>query len=247
MTWTDFRGETDMDSFFIIVGLGNPGRKYDGTRHNVGFDVIDELVDKFRIGGPEKFGKSMIGKGRIGDRKVILVKPMTYMNLSGEAVQEIVHYFKIDPAQDLVIISDDIDLEVGRLRIRKKGSAGGHNGLKNIVQHLGSGDFARIRVGVGGKPNADFALMDYVLGHFAGDDKKVMEEAVSRAAEAVACMVTDGVDLAMNRYNTPRKKKNKPVEEEAPAKGEAAIGEGTSLKKGETAAGEAPDKLEARD
>ena len=181
-----------MDPFFIIVGLGNPGRKYDGTRHNVGFDVIDELVDRFHIGGPEKFGKSMIGKGRIGDRKVILVKPMTYMNLSGEAVQEIVHYFKADPEQDLVIISDDIDLQVGQLRIRKKGSAGGHNGLKNIVQHLGSGNFARIRVGVGGKPDPDFALMDYVLGHFSGDDKKVMEEAVSKAADAVACMVTEG-------------------------------------------------------
>ncbi len=204
-----------MDPFFIIVGLGNPGRKYDGTRHNVGFDVIDELVDRFHIGGPEKFGKSMIGKGRIGDRKVILVKPMTYMNLSGEAVQEIVHYFKADPEQDLVIISDDIDLQVGQLRIRKKGSAGGHNGLKNIVQHLGSGNFARIRVGVGGKPDPDYALMDYVLGHFSGEDKKVMEEAVSKAADAVACMVTEGADLAMNRFNTPRKKKQKPVKDAA--------------------------------
>lgn len=213
-----------MDPFFIIVGLGNPGRKYDGTRHNVGFDVIDELVDRFHIGGPEKFGKSMIGKGRIGDRKVILVKPMTYMNLSGEAVQEIVHYFKTDPEQDLVIISDDIDLQVGQLRIRKKGSAGGHNGLKNIVQHLGSGNFARIRVGVGGKPDPDFALMDYVLGHFSGDDKKVMEEAVSKAADAVACMVTEGADLAMNRFNTPRKKKQKPAKDGAAE--EAAVKEG---------------------
>ena len=215
-----------MDSFFIIVGLGNPGRKYDGTRHNVGFDVIDELVDRFHIGGPEKFGKSMIGKGRIGDRKVILVKPMTYMNLSGEAVQEIVHYFKVDPQQDLVIISDDIDLEVGQLRIRKKGSAGGHNGLKNIVQHLGNGDFTRIRVGVGGKPNPDFELMDFVLGHFSGDDKKVMEEAVSKAADAVACMVTEGADLAMNRFNTPRKKKQKPAKDGAAE--EAAVKEGAA-------------------
>ena len=206
-----------MDSFFIIVGLGNPGRKYDGTRHNVGFDVIDELVDRFHIGGPEKFGKSMIGKGRIGDRKVILVKPMTYMNLSGEAVQEIVHYYKVDPRQDLVIISDDIDLEVGQLRIRKKGSAGGHKGLKNIVQHLGNGAFTRIRVGVGGKPAPGYELMDFVLGHFSGEDRKVMEEAVSKAAEAVACMVTDGVDLAMNRFNTPRKKKKKPEKDQTGA------------------------------
>ena len=134
-----------MDSFFIIAGLGNPGRKYDGSRHNVGFDVIDELVDRYHIGGPERFGKSMIGKGRIGDRKVILVKPLTYMNLSGEAIQEIVHFYKVDPREDLLVISDDIDLEAGRIRIRKKGSAGGHNGLKNIVQHLGTEEFSRIR------------------------------------------------------------------------------------------------------
>lgn len=196
-----------MDSFFIIVGLGNPGRKYDGSRHNVGFDVIDELVDKYRIGGPERFGKSMIGKGRIGDRRVILVKPLTYMNLSGEAVREVVHYFRADPENDLVVISDDIDLEPGQIRIRKKGSAGSHNGLKNIVLHLGSGNFARIRVGVGGKPDPDYDLADYVLGHFKGEEKKVMEEAVARAAQAAACMAQDGVDLAMNRFNTPRKKK----------------------------------------
>ena len=180
-----------MDSFFIIVGLGNPGRKYDGSRHNVGFDVIDELVDRWHIGGPDRFGKSMIGKGRIGDRKVILVKPMTYMNLSGEAVQEIVHYYKADPSRDLVVISDDIDLETGHLRIRKKGSAGSHNGLKNIVQHLGTGDFPRIRIGVGAKPDPSFDLADYVLGHFTSEEKKVMEEAVGKAAEAVACMVSD--------------------------------------------------------
>lgn len=196
-----------MDSFFIIVGLGNPGRKYDGSRHNVGFDVIDELVDQYRIGGPERFGKSMIGKGRIGDRRVILVKPLTYMNLSGEAVREVVHYFKADPENDLVVISDDIDLEPGQIRIRKKGSAGSHNGLKNIVLHLGSGNFARIRVGVGGKPDPDYDLADYVLGHFKGEEKKVMEEAVARAAQAAACMAQEGADLAMNRFNTPRKKK----------------------------------------
>ena len=227
-----------MDQFFIIVGLGNPGRKYDGSRHNVGFDVIDELVDRCRIGGPERFGKSMIGKGRIGDRKVILVKPQTYMNLSGEAVQEIVHYYKADPAEDLVVISDDIDLEAGKLRIRKKGSAGGHNGLKNIVQHLGSGDFARIRVGVGGKPDPGYDLADYVLGHFAGEEKKVMEEAVAKAAEAVICMVTDGVDLAMNRFNTPRQKKKKAPKEPAAQEDAQGAGEKTPAAQGSAPAAE---------
>ena len=210
-----------MDSFFIIVGLGNPGRKYDGSRHNAGFDVIDELVDRYHIGGPERFGKSMIGKGRIGDRKVILVKPLTYMNLSGEAVQEIVHFYKADPREDLLVISDDIDLEIGRLRIRKKGSAGGHNGLKNIVQHLGTEEFARIRVGVGAKPDPDYDLADFVLGHFSGEEKKIMDEAVAKAAQAAACAVTDGVDLAMNRFNTPKKKKKKaPKAEKTEAPGE---------------------------
>ena len=225
-----------MDAFFIIVGLGNPGRKYDGSRHNVGFDVIDELVDRYHIGGPERFGKSLIGKGRIGDRRVILVKPLTYMNLSGEAVQEIVHYYKVDPAEDLLVISDDIDLEAGRLRIRKKGSAGGHNGLKNIVQHLGTEDFARIRVGVGGKPDPGFDLADYVLGHFSGEEKKVMDDAVAKAAEAAACAVTDGIDLAMNRYNTPRKKKKKTSKQtpEEPAEAENAVLE----KAAETSPGE---------
>ena len=143
-----------MDEYYIIAGLGNPGRKYDGSRHNAGFDVIDELVDRFRISGPIRFGRSMIGKGVIGGKKVILVKPLTYMNLSGEAVREIVSYYKIDPADHLIVISDDIDLPVGHLRIRKKGSAGGHNGLKNIILHLGDDEFTRIRIGVGGKPES---------------------------------------------------------------------------------------------
>ena len=221
-----------MDSFFIIAGLGNPGRKYDGSRHNVGFDVIDELVDRYHIGGPERFGKSMIGKGRIGDRKVILVKPLTYMNLSGEAIQEIVHFYKVDPREALLVISDDIDLEAGRIRIRKKGSAGGHNGLKNIVQHLGTEEFSRIRVGVGAKPDPDFDLADYVLGHFSGEEKKVMDEALAKAAEAAACAVTDGIDLAMNRYNTPKKKKKK-----APKANETETGaEAAASKEAETPA-----------
>lgn len=198
-----------MDSYYIIAGLGNPGRKYENSRHNVGFHVIDELVDMYHIDGPTRFGKSFIGKGRIGAQKVILMKPLTYMNLSGEAVREVVDYYKVDPTDHLIVISDDIDLEVGHLRLRKKGSAGGHNGLKNIIQHFGSDEFMRIRVGVGAKPSPDADLAAYVLGRFHGEDRKIMEEAEKRAAEAAACIVQEGMDLAMNRYNTPKKKKPK--------------------------------------
>lgn len=198
-----------MDSYFVIAGLGNPGRKYENSRHNVGFNVIDELVDRYHIDGPTRFGKSFIGKGRIGLQKVILMKPLTYMNLSGEAVREVVDYYKVNPADHLIVISDDIDLEVGHLRLRKKGSAGGHNGLKNIIQHLGSDEFMRIRVGVGAKPSPDADLAAFVLGHFRGEDRKIMEEAEKKAAEAAACIVEEGMDPAMNRYNTPRRKKQK--------------------------------------
>lgn len=196
-----------MDSYYVIVGLGNPGRKYDGSRHNAGFEVIDELADRYGINRPVHFGKSMIGKGIIGGQKVILMKPLTYMNLSGEAVREICSYFKVDPDLNLVVISDDIDLPVGHLRIRQKGSAGGHNGLRNIIQHLGSSDFTRIRIGVGGKPDPGADLANHVLGHFSGDDKAVMKEAYEKAADAVVCILEQGPDKAMNLYNTKKESK----------------------------------------
>ncbi|MBR3165999.1 MAG: aminoacyl-tRNA hydrolase [Lachnospiraceae bacterium] len=211
-----------MDEYYIIAGLGNPGRKYDGSRHNVGFDVIDELVDRFRISGPIRFGRSMIGKGVIGGQKVILMKPLTYMNLSGEAVREVVSYYKADPADHLIVISDDIDLPVGHLRIRKKGSAGGHNGLKNIILHLGGSDFIRIRIGVGGKPDPDADLANHVLGHFTGEDKVVIGEACGKAADAVACILEQGPDRAMNLYNTARKKNKKTKDKDTEAGGTAA-------------------------
>lgn len=198
-----------MDSYYIIAGLGNPGRKYDGSRHNAGFAVIDELIERYKIYNPVRFGKSMIGKGTIAGRKVILVKPLTYMNLSGEAVQEICSYYKADPADHLVVISDDIDLPVGHLRIRKKGSAGGHNGLKNIIQHLGTTEFTRIRVGVGGKPDPRADLANHVLGHFSSEERTSMEEAYANAADAVACILEQGPDKAMNLYNTRKEKREK--------------------------------------
>ena len=198
-----------MDEYYIIAGLGNPGRKYDGSRHNVGFDVIDELVDRLGVGRPVHFGRSMLGKCMIGGQKVILMKPLTYMNLSGEAVREVCSYYKVDHHDHLIVISDDIDLPVGHLRIRKKGSAGGHNGLKNIIQHLGDDEFMRIRIGVGGKPAPGADLAGHVLGHFSGEERAVMEEADAKAADAVICMIEQGPDKAMNLYNTRKQKKVK--------------------------------------
>lgn len=198
-----------MDDLYVIAGLGNPGSKYDGTRHNAGFDVIDVLVDRFRLYDAERFGKCMMAKGRIEGKRVILMKPMTYMNLSGEAIRQVVDYFKVDPADHLIVISDDIDLDIGKLRIRKKGSAGGHNGLKDIIRCLGTDAFARIRVGVGHKPHPDFELMDFVLSHFTKEERQVMDEASDKAAQAVVCFITEGPDAAMNHFNTPKEKKKK--------------------------------------
>ena len=193
---------------YLIVGLGNPGREYHKTRHNVGFETLDRLIDKYHIDGPQSKCKAMLGKGYIGPEKVIVAKPMTYMNLSGEAVRAIVDYYKIDPETELVVISDDIDLEPGFLRIRKSGSAGGHNGLKSIISHLGTEQFTRIRIGVGAK-KAGWDLADHVLGHFSEEDRIIIEETLKKAADAAACIVTDGVDIAMNRYNTKKPKKAK--------------------------------------
>ena len=194
---------------YLIVGLGNPGREYSKTRHNVGFEALDCLISKYRIDGPQGKFKAMIGKGYIGAEKVIVAKPLTYMNLSGEAVRAIVDYYKIDPETELIVINDDIDLEPGHLRIRKNGSAGGHNGLKNIILHLGTEKFIRIRIGVGAKKEG-WELMDHVLGRFPEEERKIIDETLEKAADAAACIVTDGVDIAMNRYNTKKEKKKKP-------------------------------------
>ncbi len=185
---------------FIIVGLGNPGSKYDKTRHNMGFDVIDQLITRNHINGPFSKFHSMYGTGYIGGEKVVLAKPMTYMNLSGQAVRELVDFYKIDPASELIVISDDIDLDPGRLRIRKQGSAGGQNGLKDIIQKLGTQQFTRIRVGTGAKP-ADWDLADWVLSRFSTEERKLVDEAILRAAEAVETVVKEGPDRAMNLFN----------------------------------------------
>lgn len=185
---------------YIIVGLGNPKKEYDNTRHNIGFDVIDALAEDNRIGMTEKKHKAIIGKGIIAGQKVILVKPQTYMNLSGESVRELIDYYKVDETEELIVISDDISLDVGQLRIRKKGSAGGHNGLKNIIMHLGHDTFQRVKMGVGEKPK-HFDLADYVLGHFSKEERSVMNDSIKDACKAIEMMINDDVDGAMNIYN----------------------------------------------
>ena len=185
---------------YIIVGLGNPKKEYDNTRHNIGFDVIDVLADKNRIGVSEKKHKALIGKGIIAGQKVVLVKPQTFMNLSGESVREVIDYYKMDEESELIVISDDISLDVGQLRIRKKGSAGGHNGLKNIILHLGHDKFQRIKMGVGEKPK-NYDLADYVLGHFSKEERVVMDESVLDACKAIEMMINEDTDGAMNLYN----------------------------------------------
>lgn len=189
---------------YIIAGLGNPEKKYDGTRHNVGFRVIDELSEKNNINVAELKFHGVFGKGMIGSEKVILVKPLTYMNLSGNCIREITDYFKTDADSELIIISDDVDQETGNIRIRTKGSAGGHNGLKSIISCLGTENFVRVRVGVGHKP-PKMDLADYVLGHFTGDDQKLINESTQTAAEAVAAIISKGPSAAMNTYNVKRK------------------------------------------
>lgn len=185
---------------YLIVGLGNPGRQYAATRHNMGFDTIDELVEKYRIPqGGVKFN-AMYGKGLIGGEKVILMKPLSFMNLSGGPVREMANYFKIDPETEMIVIYDDIDLEPGQLRIRKQGSAGGHNGIKDIIRQIGTQKFLRIKVGVGAKPKG-WDLADHVLSRFADSDRKLVDEAIGKACDAVEKIISQGADAAMNEYN----------------------------------------------
>ena len=189
---------------FIIAGLGNPDRQYEGTRHNAGFDVIDRIAEKYNIAVDTKKHRACIGKGIIGGQKVLLAKPQTYMNLSGESIRSLVDYYKIDEENELLVVYDDISLDVGQLRIRAKGSAGGHNGIKNIIAHLGTQVFPRIKVGVGEKPKG-YDLADYVLGHFSKAERERMEEGYDNAVRAAEMIVSGQLSEAMNEFN--RKKK----------------------------------------
>ena len=191
---------------FIIAGLGNPTLQYRGTRHNVGFDVIDTLADKYNIAVETRKSRALIGKGIIAGQKVLLVKPQTYMNLSGESIGELVSYYKVDEEKELLVIYDDVSLDVGQLRIRRKGSAGGHNGIKDIIRHLGTDVFLRIKIGVGEKPKG-YDLADYVLGHFSREEREMMEEGYQKAAEAVEMILAGELDEAMNVFNRKAKPK----------------------------------------
>ena len=185
---------------WLLVCLGNPGDQYENTRHNVGFMVADELGERYSIPIQRLKFRALTNTVTIGDEKVLLMKPVTYMNLSGEAVHEAAAFYKIPP-EHILVVSDEVSLAPGKLRVRRSGSAGGHNGLKNIIAHLGTDQFPRIRVGVGQKPHPDYDMADWVLGKFQGEDKKAVEAAVKKAADAAECLIREGVDKAMNKYN----------------------------------------------
>ena len=185
---------------WLVVCLGNVGDKYDNTRHNIGFEVADELAERKNIPVQKLKHKALTNTTEIGGKKVLLMKPVTYMNLSGEAAGEAARFYKIPPERVLVVC-DDVALPAGKLRIRKGGSAGGHNGLKSLIQHLGTDQFPRVRIGVGQKPHPDYDMADWVLGKFQGEDRKTMDAAVKRAADAVECLLREGADRAMNKFN----------------------------------------------
>jgi PTH1 family peptidyl-tRNA hydrolase len=184
----------------VIIGLGNPGRRFAGTRHNIGYDVVDALARKHKIRVISLRHKGLMGKGSVLGHKVFLVKPLTYMNLSGECVRRVRDYYKIDEKSELLVIADDISLPTGQLRIRKKGSDGGHKGLRSIIGCLGHNEFLRLRIGVGDKPAGE-ELIEHVLGQFAADDAQTMCEATENAVAAIECLLETGADSAMNKFN----------------------------------------------
>ena len=195
----------------LIVGLGNPGPEYDRTRHNMGFKVIDKLSAKYSIEVNHSKFKGMYGTGLINGEKIILFKPYTYMNLSGEAVEQIAAFYKVD-LEDLIVIYDDIDIAPGLIRIRKSGSAGSHNGMKSVTQMMGSSAFPRVRVGTGKPDNTDH-LIEYVIGAIDEDEKPLLEEGIQKAADAVSMIIEENIDLAMNRFNIRPEKEDGKKEE----------------------------------
>ncbi len=194
---------------YIIAGLGNPGKKYEKTRHNMGFLVLDELASAHEIKISKIKFKALVGEGRIAEEKVLLVKPQTYMNLSGESLREVMAYYDV-PGENLIVVYDDLDLETGALRIRKKGSAGSHNGMKSVIYQLQTDEFPRIRIGIGESGGLD--RKDFVTGKVASSEAELLSETVRKAAGAIDCIIANGIDEAMNRFNTKKEKKPKEVE-----------------------------------
>ena len=188
---------------FIIVGLGNPTARYVGTRHNIGFEVIDVLGEKYNIEAEGKKFKAYVGRGMIEGHKVLLAKPQTYMNLSGQSVRSMVDFYKIDESSKLIVIYDDVSLEVGQIRIRERGSSGGQKGMSSIINHLGTQEFIRIRMGVGEKPSR-MSLSDYVLSQFTREEREVVEESLGNAANAIVDILDGNVVKAMNKWNGKR-------------------------------------------
>ncbi len=218
---------------YIIAGLGNPGKKYENTRHNMGFIAIDLLAEEFGIKVDKLKFKSLVGEGRIAGQRVLLMKPQTYMNLSGEAIREAVNFYKIEP-EELIVIYDDIDIPTGTFRIRKKGSAGTHNGMRSVVYQIQSDQFPRIRVGIGSEKKVD--LIHYVTGGVSKSEKELLEDALVKAAKSAACIVEKGIDKAMNEYNVRPPKKEKPAKskpaEQSAAPAEPAAAEVTEVVSG---------------
>lgn len=196
-----FKKNTASKYALMIVGLGNPGKQYEKTRHNAGFMAVDLLIDKYAAGGSKTKCKAEYFEGNISGNKVLFVKPQTFMNLSGEAVAPLARFYKI-PMDKIFVIFDDISLPVGSIRIRKKGSAGGHNGIKNLISHLGGEDFARLKIGVGAKPSPDADLKDWVLGGISKQDMPEFEKALKNSVSAVEEMLKNHIDSAMNMYNS---------------------------------------------
>ena len=185
---------------YIIVGLGNPGRQYEGTRHNAGFISLDHLADELGVKVNRIKFKSAVGEARLNGHRCLLMKPSTYMNLSGQAVTEAMRFYKLPP-EKVVILCDDINLDVGRIRIRRKGSDGGQNGVKNIIYLSGSDEFPRVKVGIGKKPHPDYDLKDWVLSRFTDKEKKLLKDTLPNIADAVGLIVDGDIDRAMNLYN----------------------------------------------
>ena len=194
------KGSSSGPAAWLVVGLGNPGDQYEHTRHNVGFDTVDALAEKLDIPVQRLKFKALTNTAVLGGEKVLLMKPVTYMNLSGEAVEQAVKFYHLPPER-VIVISDEVALPPGKMRIRASGSAGGHNGLKNIIAHLHSDQFARIRIGVGQKPHPDYDMADWVLGKPQGEERKAVDDAIARAAQAVECYIKEGPQAAMSQFN----------------------------------------------